>query len=238
MGLKPKGTPYKPTETNDAHLLPEKDANEPFVFIHYPAGWTHDDAEGWLPKPARIVAKPGLNNIGRDRRIGPAMPLVMDKGGIAIQPNDARLGPWTDYIVAYDCRGGGKRYACKWQSVVILGRNQSHWEDAANPWREFRKHLRDSGIVPAMERAYLTQSVAQIGERIGRLSMRDASKPGVKENLAAAIAKRDKMIADFERLFGDKDTAPAPEASEPEPAPKAKVTPKPKVAAVDLGGAA
>lgn len=220
-----KGQTYRPTETDSSKLLPANQANEPFVFVHYPAGWTHEDGVGWLPKPAKLNAKPAVNNIGRDRKIGPALAIVNDKGGLVISSTDPRLGEFVDYVVAYDCHGGGKAYACKWQEVSMLGGGMVHWDKTPAPWLAFRKHLLESGIVPAMERPFLSRAVAQIEERIGRIVARNSEKLGAAENLAKARAKRDAMIADYERQFGAaKPVTPAPLAEAPK---KTKITPKP-----------
>lgn len=223
MGIELKGQAYRPTETDMSKLLPQREANEPFVFVHYPAGWVHDDAEGWIPKPAKLIAKPGVNGIGRDRKIGPALPMVNEKGGIVISSTDSRLGEWVDYVVSYECLGGGKAYACKWQVVTMLGGGMVHWDKTPAPWLAFRRHLRDSGIVPPMERAFLSRAVAQIEERIGRMVARGSEKLGAAENLAAAQAKRDKMIEDYERQFATPKAVVVSDAT-----PAKKITPKPK----------
>lgn len=223
MGIELKGTAYKPTETDTSRLLPMKEANEPFIFVHYPGNWVHDDEAGWVPAPSKLNAQPGVNGIGRDRKIGPAMPMVIEKQGIVISTNDARLGEWTDYVVSYECIGNGKAYACKWQRVTSLGGGVVYWEPSKPAWLSFRKHLRDSGIVPPMDRAFLSRLVVRVDDRINRMITRGSEKLGAAENLAALKAKRDKMIEDFERQFGTPKATPAADAT-----PAKKITPKPK----------
>ena len=141
------GQKYKPAEQQDEQRLPAEFANNPFVFIHYPAGWAWDDeASTFLPVLSRVFRTPGVNGVGDDLKLNRALGGSMAKGGTVIDPRNQRLGEWTDYVVRYPTQGGGFHYAFhNTQFEVLPGGKTAIVPD--DTYRAFLIHLVNANIV-------------------------------------------------------------------------------------------
>lgn len=145
--------PHITAEAQEDQALPPEFANHPFVFAHFTNGWEYDLEAGFVPSLCEIKGKPGCNGVGDDGKLTRALAGAMEKGGTVIHPNDGRLGEWMNYVGVFPVRGGGKHYTFIRAAYTVLPGGHVVAEDRSAELRAFKVHLRDSGIVPAMERA-------------------------------------------------------------------------------------
>lgn len=216
------GTPYKVTAAREEDALPPAFANYPFLFVHYPIGWEYHDTAGFLPSLSAIVARPGVNGVGKDGNLSRAIGGSIQKGGIVVQTDDPRLGDWLDYVTTYPTRGGGRHYCFKGVGYVILpgGRVSTVDDPAADV--AFRSHLRDAGMVHPLSHAVyqMILEIEQVG--LARLEKRVNANPHLAEKLAA---KRTRITA-IHAAWAQIENAVVPE---PAPASPAAIPTKPRV---------
>ena len=115
-----KGVAYQPKASVEDGKLPDHFANYPFVFVHYHAGWSFDIEHGFLPELSEIQQRPGVNGVGDDLKMVKAVAGSMGKGGVVIPTDAPNLGPWTNYITRYECKGGKYHYCFKSCSYFLL----------------------------------------------------------------------------------------------------------------------
>jgi hypothetical protein len=123
-----------------------------FAYIVYPKSWDYVEGFGFLPVLRRIVAMPGANGVDRRGSISRAVATAIEKGATYIDPKDGRLGDYTDYVQYYDCDSGAKWYVDFCQKATVLPGGEILWnvDDAVKEMKQFRAHLRNAEIVPAM----------------------------------------------------------------------------------------
>ena len=123
----------------------------PFVYVVYPRAWEYVEDFGFLPCLRKIIAKPGCNGVGSDGRLSKPIASANEKGGTVIMPEDTRLCEYQYYVRAYDTRHGGKWFVDFCQTATVLPTDEILWGvSTPTAWNEFRAHIRDAGLVPAM----------------------------------------------------------------------------------------
>lgn len=126
-----------------------------FVYVHYALGWQFDDAAGFLPVLNAIKGIAAVNGVREDPKnpknliMGRALGSAMEKGGIVLYPEDARLGPYQHYVARYDTESGGSYYVawCEEATVIPGGRVIWNSTEAGAEFTKFRAYLRDNGLV-------------------------------------------------------------------------------------------
>ena len=180
--------------------------NEKFILTHSDSQWFHTTA-GWLPQLSEVPLKPGANGItGMDHKRDPSAFLgaMMRSGGVVINPRDPRLGPYKNYVRSYPCKGGAKYYVLPWMRPEVLN-NRVSWITDSKGHYGFLQYLVDQGLIEDMKPIALRRALEVQEKRIENLERRVATPTGgvLLHRLEAAKAKRDAMIVDYERQFGE-----------------------------------
>lgn len=184
--------------------------NEKFFLLHSETGWFHTEKNGWLPLLDEVPYRPGANGVtGQDgQRDASALFGVLTRKGINfILPNDSRLPPqYRNYVRSHACRGG-RFYHLQWARPQVLN-GVVRWDvDHAGHYK-FLQDIVDAGVVEPMPRVVLDLEIERIDKRIRNIEDRAASVgPALNRKLQAAMTKREKMIADYERQFGEAEQA-------------------------------
>ena len=208
-----KPTPYVANPATEEIALPAEMANHPFIYAHAPHAWEYDSERGFLPSLSEITSKPGINGVGDDGKIARVIGWFHDeKGGILIEPTDDRLGPWKHYVASFPCQGGRKHYCFRDCGFVVLPRGRVIVEDHSAEMRDFRQHIRDSGIVAPMDPVVFDLLMEREGRGLRRLEIEVAGNRRLPEAVVAKRARMDAMRAAWAKMTA----APPPEAA---PAP-------------------
>ena len=133
------------------------------------------------------------------------------KGGTYIDPKDTRLGPYTDYVMFYDTDRGGRWYVDFCAKATVLTSGEIIWntKESTVEFDKFRKHLRDSGIVPPMLPEIYNWLVKREDEKSKTLLSKAGNNPHMMQAYEAQIQKLDEMAKAFDTLQGKKAAAPA-----------------------------
>jgi hypothetical protein len=148
--------------TNNKSGLPVGGKNRPalkFVYVHYPHAWSYEEGFGFLPLLSKIIAKAGVNGVSSKGSLTMTLAAVGQKGGTFIDPKDTRLGDHMNYVEYYDTQNGGKWYVDKGVKATILSTGAIYWntKDMKDTFMEFRKGIRDSGIIaPPLQEIYVS----------------------------------------------------------------------------------
>ncbi len=123
-----------------------------FVYAHFPANWEYDDEFGFLPRLSLVIAKPGVNGVGTDGKLHRALSRISERGATVIDPKDARLGEFTDYVRYYETDAGQRHYCDFCDEATVLPNGSVLWNasEAEGAFKAFRAAIRDSGIIEAM----------------------------------------------------------------------------------------
>jgi hypothetical protein len=184
--------PHEAVADVEERRLPAKYANDRFVFVHYPYGWSWHAEHGFLPELSQIIAKPGVNGVGVDGRLNKAIAGAIQKGGTVINPEDARLGPWRRHVASYVTASGRKHYCFILQRYDILpGGRVVAKEDAAG-YANFRAFIRDCGMIAPMEEAVYAQMIEIERRGYDRAATRGADRPHM---VGFATARKERMAA-------------------------------------------
>ena len=187
--------PHEAVADAEERRLPAKYANDRFVFVHYPYGWSWHDEHGFLPELNQIIAKPGVNGVGIDGRLNKAIAGAIQKGGTVINPEDARLGSWRRHVASYVTASGRKHYCFILQRYDILpGGRVVGREDAAG-YANFRAFVRDAGIIAPLEEAVYDQMIEMERRGYDRAAARGADRPHMVMFATARKARMQAMEA-------------------------------------------
>lgn len=207
--------------------LPSGWANDPFVYVHLPNGWAYDETHGFLPVPAEIILKPGVNGTGEDRSASKAKAGFLEKGGEIISYTDPRLGKWKNYVGKWPVRSAvpgtphGWRYAFRSCGFDVLANNAVRPVEAPEDWAEFRKHLRDSGIVPPMDEAVYMGILDREEKQLSRAIKAATENPHLGEAVTRRKDRIAKMKAAWEAycatFYTDEVAADEPDAPAEQP---------------------
>lgn len=185
----------------------------PYVFVHY-GEWQYDDAHGWLPVMAKVIAMPGVNGVGADGSLSGTLQVTAQRGGNIIDPHDIRLlqageskedSEFYQYARFY-LTTTGKKYWVEpgMEPTISANGRRVMWDKKkiGETLGRFRKHLRDSGIVQPMHRLNLDEELKLEQNRIDRL----ASRVGHNPHLQATLDLRKERLTQMEKaFFGDEE---------------------------------
>lgn len=211
-----------------------------YIYCHYPASWYYTDAinaktgerYGWLPRPSKLVAVPGVNGCidpGKGRpmerqHMQPMLASAMAKGGLVIDPTDRRLGPYMEYDQYLDTTQGGKFFIEPGQECTITPDGRVHWNEEAqiDNARQFHLYLRESaGLVHPLIGEYVDAAVNLEREKLSRYIAAASVTPGLQWRVEKQEQLIERMIEDWERYNAATYGEPEPE---PEPAPEPEVS--------------
>ena len=232
------GTPYRVAAAREEDALPAQFRNDPFVFVHYATAWEYHDVAGFLPNLSAIVATPGVNGVGKDRNMARAIGGSVAKGGIVIATDDRRLGLWTDYVVSYPVRGGGKHFCFRGIGYDILPGGRVLTVDDPGQDVEFRKHLRDAGLVHPLGRAAYNVVIEIEKRGLERLEKRVNANPHLTDKLHAKRTRVAAIEQAWSSLTAVAETSPSEPASPSEPTKGAARKLRPTSATADLRASA
>ena len=212
-----------------AHLLPADMANYPFTHVHYPGGWVYDDELGFLPELSEVTGRPGVNGVPISGNMNLAIAGAIGKGGMLINPTDARLGEFRNYMARFKCVGGRHRYGLAQDEYVLLPGGEAKQENTSDYKRSLVVHLRDNGMVHPLE-SPVYRKLLDIEERARlRLAQRSAANAFFTDALKAKekrIVAMKAAWADLRAKLTPVGTA-APESASEEAASRiAAATPK------------
>jgi len=184
-------------ETNVVSItsgLPVTDRQRPakkFVYVTYPQSWGYDLEFGFLPVLKRIIAHPGVNGVGRDGNLHKVLSSVANRGGTYIDPKDHRLGEYKDYVQYYPTSTGGKWYVDFCQKATVLPTGQIVWNNSEiqKPMKQFRAHIRDSGIVEPMIHEFYVHMIEAERAKLNRLYGRLDRNPTIKSKVEECEAR-------------------------------------------------
>lgn len=215
--IRPKGEAYKPAEQVEETILPAEFRNEPFVYIHYPGSWEWDGkAKRMIPTLSQIVQMRGVNGVGEDGKIHRALGASVEKGGVAILPNDQRLGPWQNFITRYKAKGdpgqpNGWCYCFRSATFEIRPGGRADPISGADEFREFRIYLLDHGIVPPISAAVFNELRGMAAKALDRAIAKAQDNP----HRAPVVKALTQTLADMDAWWAD-------ETAEDEAAPRTR----------------
>lgn len=187
------GERYAPADSKQEQGLPAEWRSHPYVFVHYPTGWVWDDELGdFLPSLSRIMQTNGVNGIGDDGKMNRALGGSMEKGGTIIDPRNARLGEWTNYLVRYPVVGGGYHYAFVGTEFEVLPGGRASVIEAGESYRRFLAHLVEANIVDPIPSMVVNRliEVERTGlERLIRVAQSNPHRAPEVEAKRARIAR-------------------------------------------------
>ena len=171
-----------------------------FVYMHYPKRWEYNAEHGFLPTLAKIIAKPGINGIGKNGDLTPALVVAQQNGGTYIDPQDKRLGDFIDYVQYYTCENGAKWWVDSCMVATVLPGGQINWNSKPGEWDGFRKQLRDAGIVePLMPEVYELMIKKQ-QNKIDRRAAKAGMNPIYQQKYQEAVDQLEAMRGEWARM--------------------------------------
>lgn len=219
------GSRTKPQQETGAVLLPKIRNRHRFLYTAHPLRWewVAEDAaagnDGWLPILGRINLIPGVGGVGAQGQTDLAIVQAMKDGWIAIHPSDARLGPYKHYTQSWPSKGRTKVWGSIFDSVSVIG-GRARWSHDEAAYRAFRRHLIDSGTIPAIEPEIRDDLIEQAEAKLERMRGRLAANPQ-NPALSTRIDARRALVEGMRA-----------ELAPPKPKPKRKRAPrKPKAKA-------
>lgn len=205
----PQPMQLRPAQVESFRLPRNAKPKGAFNFTHRPEGWRLEEGHGFVPVLGEISTEAGVNGVRRingDHAIdGPvdisrAIELIKRQGAVHIDPKDGRLGEYVDYDTHYYETGDGRRnYVCPWERCTVLPTGKVVWDLVAGQkgLLEFRLHLRDHGIVPAIDEVIILGMLDKLRtSRDGILSRAGAAAD--TEYVQAKIRKIDAQIEAIE----------------------------------------
>lgn len=205
------------TSTEVAGLPTDPRVNRPappYIYAHYPQSWYWCDAldddgnrYGWLPRPKKIIARPGVNGVqdpGYGRQVEPehlrtTIGGIMRKGGRVIVPEDPRLGSYMGFDEFYDCKDGRKWYVEPGQEALIMPGDRIKWntDEVLPAVYAFHAALRDTDLVFPLHREYFLEKMDIERKKLDIREQAAAATPG----LAYRAEEQRKRIALMEEDF-------------------------------------
>ena len=182
-----------------------------FVYVVYPKSWEFHEENGFLPVLCRLVAQPGCNGVNMRGSLAKPIASAQVKGGTYIDPKDTRLGPYTDYVQYYDTDNGGRWYVDFCAKATVLTSGEIIWntKESTVEFDLFRKHLRDSGIVPALLPEIFDWLVRREEQAAKALLSQAGRNPHTMQQYEKTIKKLEAMNKTYQKLQGKKAAAPA-----------------------------
>lgn len=209
--------------------VPVEVLNLQWVYCHYPMAWTYVDGE-WLPELTQLSFRKGLNGQADDGDFRAPKMHAVAKGATLIEPNHPKLGKHRGYLVTVpgiiaNTGAVGKYYCSKWESPTVLGARNVSWKSDIKGYREFLRHLIDSGIIEPVSRVAVESKISSISYNIEQLQ----SQP-VNQFRQANIDRMSKLVEEMTASLDEIEEPFEPEEisiESEEDAPK-KLTGKPR----------
>lgn len=202
---------------------PDVRPNYPFTLVHYHQ-WDFDEAAGeWLPRLNEVRHAPGCNGCvevgtGKNARVNPAGAITgaTTKGGIVITPGDRRLGEYGNYLAAHKVRGGGLFFCLRNVEIVLLsGGRRSALAPDVGWYRDLKRHLYRSGIVPLMPREVLDTRVGTLQARLQKYRSLFQAGKVTRDALAMQTEEIEALITRYVEAYAAvADTVPTDLAPE------------------------
>jgi len=223
---------YQRRQVVEDEGLPAKFANNPYVYVHYPRGFSFDDVLGeFLPdlNEGHLVA--GVNGVEEDPRnpkiLKPQKMFAgtLAKGGIVINTDEDRLGEWKNYLASFDCKGGGKHYCFVAVEFDKLPGGEAIAREAPNQFREFRKYIRDHRLCHEMSEPVYNKLVGIEESALDRAIQRAQSNPHLGKKVEAIQARIAAMKKAWAKLNDAQQEAAQPVQKGPKAPPTIRVGP-------------
>jgi len=194
--------------SNHLPLKPRK-IRAQFTLCHVPTRWAWDGDHGWYPDLTAITHKPGCNGVqadkgGPDARINPvpaiaAMQAV--KGAVILDRKDKRI-PGGDYLRRHRTKTGQWHHALTFESWSKIGNGKLRKRFDLEGYIKWLRELEAAGLIPQMAEEILEDKLEVLEKRISRYQNDPRiGMAAVEIGLNAAVEKRDKMIADWQRQY-------------------------------------
>lgn len=185
------------TKSQESGKIPAREGQRPrFFLMHHPGSWSFDDESGeWLPTLSMHRMDPGA--MGIDERMDPSLAIAEREraGWHVIKPEDARLGEFQDYVRSLPHAAGRPYHVAMWHEVEVVAGRVFITRDEAM-YREFRRHIVLSGIVPALDPRFKSILLKNKEATVNRLAKRSGNAmPGspAHEKYADAKARQERM---------------------------------------------
>jgi len=177
-----------------------------FVYVVYPKSWEYHEKHGFIPVLCRLVAQPGCNGVNMRGSLAKPIASAQMKGGTFIDPKDTRLGPYTDYVQYYDTDTGGRWYVDFCAKATVLTSGEIIWntKESTVEFDLFRKHLRDSGIVPMMLPEIFDWLLRREEEKAKSLLSKCGNNPHMQSKYDEQIDRIEAMKKAFDTMQGKK----------------------------------
>ena len=183
-----------------------------YVFCHYPGCWEYDSefGLGWLPRLNKLISMPGVNGVPQNGDMSGYLQAVAQMGGTVIDPNDRRLieteneddSIFYQYPRYYETTAGGKWWCEPGECPTITLTGQVLWDrkKIRKASADFRKHLRDTGIVQPMHHLTLQHELAKVRTSIERLAARVGLNPHLAAQLADKETEAEQMQTEWDQM--------------------------------------
>ncbi len=175
-----------------------------FVYMHYPKRWEYNKEHGFLPTLAKIIAKPGINGIGKNGDLTPALVVAQQNGGTYIDPQDQRLGDFIDYVQYYNCENGAKWWVDSCMVATVLPGGQIIWKSKPGQWDAFRKQLRDAAIVEPLMPEIFELMIKKQQNKIDRRAAKAGMNPIYQSKYQDSLDILEAMRAEWARMTEEK----------------------------------
>lgn len=220
--IKPVGS-FEMAETAAVNTLPANMRNDPYNYVHYPSAWAWHDRHGFIPKLSEITHKAGANGVAEKvingKVVGVDVNLAwagsMQKGGMIVRPDDARLGKWRGFLKKTPCDGGGFRYSFVGSTYTRLPNNTVNIGEVGEPYADFLAHLRDNGLVHPIDEAAARMLIEQERSLLDKTIERagGSNHPVHLKRATEIEAKIARMTAELDRIRATLVEAASPEAT-------------------------
>ena len=215
---------YQRRQVVEDEGLPAKFANNPFVYVHYPRGFTFDEVAGeFLPDLNEGHLTAGVNGVEEDARdpkiLKPQKMFAgtMAKGGIIINTDDDRLGEWKNYLASFDCKGGGKHYCFVGVEFDKLPGGEAVAREASDAFREFRQYIRDHRLCHEMSEPVYNKLLSIEESALDRSIQRAQANPHLAKKVDAVEAKIAAMKKAWSKLCEADNAQPVQKAPKAPP---------------------
>ena len=236
----PNTVPTRVRRQTQTHVvLPDIKPAGDFVYAVFERGWSFDPKAGkageWLPDLRTISATPGANGVRHIYRNGKVVGVnmagalvgVRGKGGTVIQPDDARLGLYQDYVATYPTASGALHHIWSGKNLddgeehgerlTMLSSGEVLWNakdsNIRAEWREFRQVIRDNQVVPPMKAEVYKMKIAQQRKKIELFESQYGDKPAQRYKIDGERDTLVKMQASWKASHGNAPTSAQPKRS-------------------------
>lgn len=198
-----------PADSDALARLPAIRNRYRFLYLAHPFRWEFCVEEhelgrsGWLPDLGRLNLTAGAGGVTDGNVIDLALVQVMQRKWQVIREDDPRLGEFAQYCVKFPSRGRSAVWGSMFESVKLLG-GRALWSHDDELYRDFRRHLLDSGIVDAPDQGVIDVLIEDRQTRLIGMEGQLAVNP-TNSTLAARIGAR-RLVLD--KMQSERTAAP------------------------------